>query len=45
MTVILPIISDRINWNFIIFSFAVRDDTLRDLILIVGHCDMYFMVQ
>ena len=29
----------------IILGILVQSDTINDLILFVGHCDSYFMVQ
>ena len=43
--VILPCISDRIKEEEIILWILVHFDTANDLILFVGNCGLYFMVQ
>ena len=43
--VILPCISDGMKKEGIIHWILVQSDTVSDLIIFVGHCDLYFMVQ
>ena len=42
---ILPRISDSIKYEGIILGILVQSDTVNDLILSRGHCDLYFVVQ
>ena len=42
---ILPYVSDPIKQEGMIFWILVQSDTVNDLILFVGHSDLYFMVQ
>ena len=43
--VIWPCISDSIKQEGIILWILIQSDTMTDLILFVGHYDLYFMVQ
>ena len=43
--VLLPCISDSIKYEDIILWILVQSDSVNDLILFGGHCDLYFMVQ
>ena len=43
--VILLDICITILWIYVIFRTSVQYDTISDLIILVGHCDLYFMVQ
>ena len=38
-------IPDSIEYEGIILGILVQSDTVNDLILFAGHCDLYFMVQ
>ena len=42
---VLPCISDPIKLIGIIRRILIQSDTVNDLILFVGHCDLYYMVQ
>ena len=43
--VILPYISDPIKQEGMILWIHVQSDTVNDIILFAGHCDLYYMVQ
>ena len=43
--VILPYISNTVYWIDIIPGIVDQFDTVNDLILFIGHCDLHFMVQ
>ena len=43
--VILPFICDRIKYEGIILWILVQSDSVNDVILFAGHCDLFFMVQ
>ena len=42
---ILPYIPNTFAWIYLILWLMVKVNTVRDLILIVGHCDLYFIAQ
>ena len=43
--VILPNISSTVQWINIKPGIIAKSDIMNDLILFIGHCDLYFMVQ
>ena len=42
---ILLNICNTISWIYTILWILVQYDTMSDLIILVDHCDLYFMVQ
>ena len=42
---IFSYVSDPIKWEGMIFWILVQSDTVDNLILFVGHRDLYFMGQ
>ena len=44
-SVILPYISNTVSWINILPGIVDQSDTVNDLILFIGHCDLQFMVQ
>ena len=42
---VLPYISNTIEWIFLLLWLMIRTNTVSDLILIVGQCGLYFMAQ
>ena len=38
-------ISNTILWIYIILKMLVQYDTMSELIVLIGQCDLYFMVQ
>ena len=44
-SVILLNMSNTILWIYIILKMLVQYDTMSELILLIGQCDLYFMVQ
>ena len=43
--VILPYISNTIYWTNVIPVIVNQSDTANGLMLLIGHCDIHFMVQ
>ena len=38
-------ISNTILWIYIILKILVQHDSMSELIVLIGQCDLYFMVQ